>query len=55
MKHFDLQKEILRHVQKESDEEWGKNTEIPPFPVYKSCEGIKNNVGWRNFLRQLRP
>ena len=30
-------------------------TERPPFPVYKKCENIKNNVGWRNFLRELRP
>ena len=54
MKPFDLEQVIKDRVNKEANEEWAKK-EIPPFPVYKKCDTIKNNVGWRNLLRQLRP
>ena len=26
-----------------------------PFPVYKKADNIKNNLGWRNLLRSIRP
>ena len=45
---------IKKLADKESLVEWGK-TETPPFPVYKKCENIRNSVGWRNLLRQLKP
>lgn len=45
---------IKKLATNEANREWG-NTEQPPFPVYKKCENIRNSVGWRNLLRQLRP
>lgn len=36
----------------EANKRWAER-ETLPFPVYKTCHGIKNDVGWRNFLRNL--
>lgn len=52
---------IQKLANKDSNREWG-NTKQPDFPVYKTCNGIKNDKIWRHFLRgiingakQLRP
>ena len=46
---------IQKLADKESNKAWGGKESKPSFPVYKKCEGIRNSVGWRNLLRQLKP
>jgi hypothetical protein len=55
MKPFDLKQVIQDYATKEADEKWAHTKDKPNFPIYKKCENIKNNLGWRNFLRQLKP
>jgi hypothetical protein len=41
--------QIKERVNSESNYEWSKK----PIEVYKTCEGIKNDITWRNLLRSL--